>query len=262
MIVLVDTHAHLYPCHDVDLFLACARRNLSRLAGRHVPHAQAHVLCLTERSMDTAFADLAAGRQAPRGWRLAPCAESSAVRLRADDFFELILVAGRQVVTRERVEVLGLGIAAAVPDGLPLADTLDTIREREGVPVLPWSPGKWLGQRGRVVRALIETAAPGGFLLGDTALRPRPCILPRLLVLGSERGIALLAGSDPLPLPGDERHVARYATLLDAPFSAETPVASLRLALSSPTPRATVCGSRRSWPSVALALARHALALR
>jgi hypothetical protein len=262
VIVLVDTHAHLYRCHDVDRFLASARRNLSRLGTRHVPHAQTHVLCLTERSMDTAFADLAAERQAPRGWRLVPCAESGAVRLRASDSFELILVAGRQVVTRERVEVLALGIAAVLPDGLPLCDTLGRIRERQGVPVLPWSPGKWLGQRGRTVRAVVETAAPGDFLLGDTALRPRPGILPRLLVLGRERGIRLLAGSDPLPLPGDERHVARYATLLDTPFSAETPVASLRLALSGPAPRVTVCGSRRSWPSVALALSRHALALR
>jgi len=262
VIVVVDAHAHLYRCHDVDRFLACARRNLSRLGDRHLPHAQAHVLCLTERSMDTAFADLAAGRQAPRGWRLMPCAEISAVRLRAEDSFELILMAGRQVVTRERVEVLGLAIAAAVPDGLPLGETLHSIREQEGVPVLPWSPGKWLGQRGRLLRTLVQEATPGDFLLGDTALRPRPSVLPQLFTLARERGIALLAGSDPLPLPGDERHVARYANLLDAPFSAELPVASLRSALSGPKPCTTVCGRRRSWPSVALALARHALARR
>jgi hypothetical protein len=265
VIVVVDTHAHLYPCAKLDRFLENARQHLSGLAAQaanrstHRPGACVHVLCLTERASETAFAQLADGRLTATGWRLLGCAEPAALRLRAEDSFELTLVAGRQIVTRERLEALALGLDTPLPDGLALPEALSRIREARGLAVLPWSPGKWLGHRGRVVRDLLLSAQPGELLLGDTALRPQPGLEPRLHVLGRRHGIAIVAGSDPLPLPGEERHVGRYATVMDVPFSPETPIASLRTALSAAASPATH-GTRRSWLSVAVALARHALA--
>lgn len=260
--IVVDTHAHLYPCYDVGRFLATARRNLSRIGARATSGraACAHVLCLAERPTENAFADLADARLTPRGWRLVRCAEDAALKLLAEDAFELFVVAGRQIVTRERLELLALGIAAGLPAGEALDKTLASVRRLRAVPVLPWSPGKWAGQRGRELRALIQTAAAGDFLLGDTALRPCPGTVPPLFALARARGLPLLAGSDPLPLAGDERHVGRYVTVVDAPFSAETPFASLRAALCADGPAPLAHGRRRGWPSVALALARHALA--
>jgi len=254
-VIVADTHAHLYPCYDVDGFFAAARRNLSSVAPAR--GIRAHVLCLTERATENAFADLRGARLRPRGWQLAHCSENVGIRFLAEDAFELIIVAGRQIVTRERLEVLALGVAAAVPDGLATGEAIDKIRELNGLAVLPWSPGKWIGQRGRLVRRLLQTAAPAQLLLGDVALRARPGLLPRLLTLGRSRGFTLLAGSDSLPLAGEERHVGRYATVVEGVISTEAPAASLRALLSGRG--AMACGRRRSWPSVGLALARHAL---
>jgi hypothetical protein len=257
-VIVVDTHAHLYPCYDVDRFFAAARRNLSRIAsGRDVC---ARVLCLTERATENAFADLRGERLRPRGWHVVHCPDRTAVRVAAEDGFELMVVAGRQVVTQEGLEVLALGVTVAIPNGLAGRETIDRTRALDGLPVLPWSPGKWIGRRGRLVRALIETAAPGQLLLGDVALRPRPSPEPRLLTLGRRRGFTLLAGSDPLPLAGEERHVGRYATAVDGVVSPATPSAFLRASLCEVGAAPSVCGSRRSWLSVGCALARHALA--
>jgi hypothetical protein len=266
VIVVVDTHAHLYPCARLDRFLESARQHLSYLASHAATRAThpsdpcAHVLCLTERASETAFAQLADGRLEATGWRLRRCAEPAALRLRAEDSFELTFVAGRQVATRERLEALALGLDMPLPDGLALSEALSRIREARGIAVLPWSPGKWLGHRGHVVRDLLLSAKPGEMLLGDSALRPQPGIEPRLHALGRRRGIALVAGSDPLPLPGEERHIGRYATVVDVPFSPETPIASLRTALCAAQSPLATHGTRRSWLSVAVALARHAVA--
>jgi hypothetical protein len=262
-VIVVDTHAHLYPCYDLDRFLAAAERNLSHV-GAAVASRGGHcsyVLCLTERPTESAFADLQAARLRPARYRVAPCSEDTAFRLASDDGFDLLVVAGRQIVTRERLELLALGVADSVPHGVEIAESLESVRRLRGVPVLPWSPGKWTGERGRTLRALIDGAAAGDFFLGDTALRPWPAARPSLFTVAHARGLGLLAGSDPLPLRGEERHVGRYVTVLDAPFFAEAPVASLRAAFCD-VPRATAGrgGRRRPWTSGLYALARHALA--
>jgi hypothetical protein len=67
-VILVDTHAHLYPCHDLDRFLTAARRNFEQISARVAPARDrcTYILCLTERSTEDAFANLLAARLRPR----------------------------------------------------------------------------------------------------------------------------------------------------------------------------------------------------
>ncbi len=267
MIVVADTHAHLYPCYDVAVFLATARRRLAPLAaaaGRERASGApvAHVLCLTERASESAFADIASGRPLPRGWRLARCGEPTALRLETDDAFALTLIAGRQIVTAERLEVLALATGATIDDGLPLAETVARVRAADGLAVLPWSPGKWLGRRGRIVRDAIDAAKPAELLVGDTALRPRLSPAPTLFTLAGARGLGIICGSDPLPLPGEERHVGRYATVAESALSPDEPSAGLRALLCSGGAGLSRAGSRRSALSFAMSWTRHALSAR
>jgi len=70
----------------------------------------------------------------------------------------ICLIAGKQVATQERLEVLGLAVGESIPDGRPLRETIDRIVTCGGFPVLAWAPGKWWGQRGRIVRDFVDAS--------------------------------------------------------------------------------------------------------
>jgi hypothetical protein len=121
-----------------------------------------------------------------------------------------------------------------------------------------WSPGKWTGARGRLVEALVEETPPGGLLLADTALRPRGWPEPRLMRRARAKGFGVLAGSDPLPFPGEERRIGCYATCWEGSFDPERPAASVRAALDTPSPALHARGTRLGVAAVAWRLARVA----
>ena len=208
MTVIADTHVHIYPFHDRTALIDGAFRRLAALA----PAAGARALCLTERHDCHAFRELPGDR-----------VETNAVTWGDGRIF-----AGRQIVTRERLEVLALTIEADIPDGQPIADVLPRIRELGGVPVLSWAPGKWFFKRGDVMRNLIKNSTPGDFLLGDTSLRPTVWPEPCLMCSARKKGFSIVAGSDPLPVPGEEKYAGTYATIIEGNFDAAKPVSSMR----------------------------------
>jgi hypothetical protein len=90
----------------------------------------------------------------------------------------LYIIAGRQIVTAERLEVLALGFEGLVPDGEPIRQVIDRVRSAAAVAVIPWGFGKWWGRRGKVVSGLLKDHERLGFFLGDnggrTAFLGRP----------------------------------------------------------------------------------------
>lgn len=228
--IAADTHVHVYPCHDLDTALSTGLRNLDRLAGPHRPDQLVRMLFLTERQDCRVFRELVQGHTRFRDPRftLEGPFESAALRVHLDDQPALYLFAGRQVVTCERVEVLALTTDDVIPDGQPLPAVLQRIRACGGIPVLSWAPGKWFFKRGRLVRQVLTTCRPGDLLVGDTTLRPTVWPEPRLLRKAAKRGIRVVAGSDPLPFPGEEACVGQYGIVGEALFDPERPVSSAR----------------------------------
>jgi len=158
------------------------------------------------------------------------------------------LVAGRQIVTAERIEVLGLAMPGRVDDGRPAPDTVAAVQAAGGVPVLAWAPGKWFFARGRVVLDIIARHPPGALLLGDTTLRPTVWPEPAIMRAARKRGYGIAAGSDPLPFAGEEARMGAYASVIEAPFDAQNPLASARAALRQGPARCV--GRRGSLPEV------------
>lgn len=257
MPIIADTHLHLYPCYAAGAALAGLADRLGTLAAAAGVPAAARVGVLVDRAGQSGLADLAAAapRLADAGLRLAPAAEPGALRLTTAAGADLHLLAGRQIVTAERIEVLALAASLPVPDGLPAAEVLARIRAAGGVPVLSWAPGKWWFARGRLVAGLLAQGAPGTLLLGDTTLRPLGWGGPELLRAARRRGIGIVAGSDPLPVAGDECQMGRYTTVWPAAdFDPGRPVGSLRSALADASAaRATgarngpLAAARRLW---------------
>ncbi len=239
--LLADTHVHLYRCYDLEDAFDSAFRKLAALRRRHklAPDDPA-ALFLTERADHHVFRDLKSGER----FSVEPIGENL-LEVRHSELGSLYLAPGRQIITAERLEILALTVDMEYPDGKPIREVIAAVREAGGVPVLPWSPGKWFSNRGKIVREIIQSSEKGTLLLGDTTLRPLLWGEPRLMREGRERGLTVVAGSDPLPFAGEERYIGSYGSLLDGPFDRSRPLSSLRDLLRRPA-AVTTCGRRLS----------------
>ncbi|HWR98119.1 MAG TPA: hypothetical protein VN317_06820 [Candidatus Methanoperedens sp.] len=254
--VIADTHLHLYPSYDFPAAIAALAANLT---------GHGAGVCagfLTERSGCNAFAAIGSGALTlpPGSGRFQELREPGTVALVRDDAPPVYLFAGRQIATAERIEVLALTFDTAIADGLPAAEVIAAVRAAGGVPVLAWSPGKWWFARGRLVRELLARRQPGEILVGDTALRPAGAREPRVMREARRRGIGVLAGSDALPLPGEERYLGSYVTVLDGDFDPESPRDSVRRLLRTAGATAGTSGARVPWTSAARRWLRNARA--
>ncbi|MBR6022547.1 MAG: hypothetical protein IK066_09050, partial [Kiritimatiellae bacterium] len=207
--ILLDAHVHVYPFYDLARFLDAAVSNMP------LPAPTDHrVLALAERHDCHFFAALLDGSLAlPAPWRIASASPAAVTLARGDD--ALTFLPGRQIVPRERIELCALGADAAIPDGLSADETFSAILAANALPVLNWAPGKWLFKRARVISALM---ARRPLALCETSLRPIGWPTPLAIRRARRLGLPVLAGSDPLPVPGEEPIVGTCHALLDTPL--------------------------------------------
>lgn len=222
----VDGHVHLYPGYDWRVAVRAMVENL----GKGAEGEAVLVGLLAEGAGVGFFREVRANPERFRSEAVAlePSPDPGALVVKAGGRGKAYLVAGRQVVTAERLEVLAIGTDADIPDGQPVRRTLELVKAAGAVAVLSWSPGKWFFGRGKLVRRLLEEAPAGSFLLGDTALRPMYWPFPSLMALGRRRGFKVVGGSDPLPLPDEERRIGTYGVCVRAAFDPEAPAESVR----------------------------------
>jgi hypothetical protein len=216
MELLADTHLHLYSCYDLD----CAFSGLIDRLVAHTPQA-VFAAFLTERAGYNFYKQLQTGEKILRDFVIAKASNNLVLR-RKKDARCLTVLPGRQIIAAENIEVLALCTDALFADGIPAAELIRSIREQNGVPVLPWSPGKWFFQRGKVVQYLLHSFTPQDFLLGDVSLRPVGWPLPLLMRKAQRLGYKIISGSDPLPFSGEEKQFGRYASKI---VSAEQKIA-------------------------------------
>lgn len=232
MCTLLDSHVHFHPSFDASTFLDAAAANFSRAARLIAPtssvadasfdpsrQASAMVIC----AIDPSEAPLAPISRAVTNcsWSVTTTqpnaivvTRASQANLRTSDN-ALLLIAGRQVVTKERLELLVVGTSASFPNDAPLTSTMQAVEESGGVSILPWGFGKWLFQRGRVLRSLLSRSIGStSLLLGDNGCR-WSARRPSLLNLAESTGISILAGSDPLNLPNHVRRPGSFGSVLD-----------------------------------------------
>src|SRR5690606_9853780 len=94
------------------------------------------------------------------GWTVVPDAEDDLLLRARGDGRELRIVAGRQLASREGIELLTLATRARLPDQLPLEEALQRAEATGGLTVLPWGAGKWLGRRGNWMREALQRQRP------------------------------------------------------------------------------------------------------
>ncbi|MDH3599786.1 MAG: hypothetical protein OEU26_09140 [Candidatus Tectomicrobia bacterium] len=239
-LVLVDGHVHIYACHEIDRVLDSAWRHFKRVADGYGTADFQGVLIFTESAGDQVFDDLFhCTRRTVGRWYVLETGEKRSLSLQRGDGARLLLLAGRQLVSREKLELSAYFITETVADGAPLTTLLEQVHGLGGLSVLPWGVGKWFGKRGReVAERLGRSATP--LLLSDNGGRPWFWPMPRLFHLARQQHIPVLAGSDPLPKVSEQQQAGRVGFVLKGALRPEYPAEDLKqrlLALQAPPPR-------------------------
>jgi hypothetical protein len=248
IMILVDTHVHVYPSYNVGNLLSSAVEHFSVL-GLGLGEASAdRCLCLTETQQNHFFAMWHAAESSVvgGGWRVMRSDDSRVLRAQHTQMGSVWVVAGRQVISRERLEVLALVCDGNVEDGQSLDATLSAIRAAGAVPVLSWAPGKWWGARGVVVKQALQQNTPTDLAVGDIPMRSWIWGEPAIMREAHQRGFRILAGTDPLPLKGEESGVGRYAMAIHArtPQTGADLIELLRTSLLRESPAVQIAGRR------------------
>lgn len=252
--VVADAHVHLHPCFEPASFFDAASRNF-QTAARALGLAEPvdGLLAFTEARGADYFSDLTERARSAEGtlgrWTVRSTGEPESLVLEGAS--RLILIAGRQIETEERIELLALGTRRRVPDGRSIEETLRTVRGAGALAVVPSGFGKWWLRRGELVRNLVARERPGEFFLGESAGRPRGAPEPRLFELARSRGIAVLPGSDPFPFPSEQGRVGSACVALEGPPDLDRPTVWLKDAVRRMEPDApTYVELRRLGPFI------------
>ncbi|MEP6688688.1 MAG: hypothetical protein ABJC36_10095 [Gemmatimonadales bacterium] len=250
--LLIDAHVHVHDCFEIDVFLEQAHRNFEQAAREHGWAPALGVLMLTESEGVDWFGRLAsmAGPSAPAAaalpttWTI-ETTRDPATLVATSRGLRLLLVAGRQVVAQEGLEVLLLGTRSTVPDGRPIRAVLEEGASLGALRVIPWGAGKWLFRRGRLLHELIAAARPGGgFFLGDGGGRPFFWNTPRHFRQAERGGIRVLPGTDPLPFFRQTGRAGSYGFRLEGAIDLSSPGEGIKAALRDPASRLTPFGRR------------------
>lgn len=239
MRLTADTHVHIYPHYDTKLALHTLRTNLSQFDRKATCLA-----FLAERSDCNFFADFEKNSTQVLGTEAEVLYLENALYIRERGYPDLYIFPGRQVITRERIEILSLTIDTQIPEGLAASEVVERIGRENGVPVLSWAPGKWFFKRKRVVQALLDASQPGSLLVGDTTLRPTCWLRPLLMRQAARKGLAVIGGSDPLPFAGEEEIMGRYGIQFDCDLDSANPAGSIRSVLTRPGWQPSLRGRR------------------
>jgi len=271
-LLVVDAHVHIYPCFDLPEYFSAAFSNCLQVA-RNVGYDRSHipVLLLTEGRRQRVYQDIQAeikkgntriGNEETGGYRVFATEEDGSLRIEKEDGRFLFLVAGRQIVTSEQLEVLALSTVSEIPDGLPLEKTVAVVEKNRAIPVIPWGFRKWSGRRRHVLTEFLASRREGGFFLGDNGGRPT---LLRFPDFGREvPGLSLkvLPGSDALPLPSELKKVGSFGFTLQEEFTLGRPGEALKRILLKRGVEPTPFGShenlyRFAWNQMNLRIWKH-----
>ncbi len=166
-------------------------------------------------------------------WRLTRTDEKVSLRALKGSDQELILIAGRQIVTQEKLEVLALLTRHQFSDGLPLEKTVRQISSKGGIPVIPWGAGKWMGQRGKVLKKFLHEKHLFNFFLGDNGGRPSFWRKGAHFEVAKKMAIQTLRGSDPLPLSNEMNRIGSFGFVMDEKIDIKKPARSLKQFLNN-----------------------------
>lgn len=250
--IFVDAHVHIYSCFDLQSFLDSALENFKAEAARcGQEDAFTALVLLTETAKENWFHRLAgyAGSRSGNGtesignWTFHRTNENSSLYAQSEKSQGFFLIAGRQIVTSEGLEVLALATAQTFTDGSPIVELIEAVKESGGIPVIPWGFGKWMGKRGAILKNILRKEKDSFLFLGDNSGRPVFLPRPSLFEFAEKKGIRVLPGSDSLPFPSESHRAGSFGLSIQGTIARDRPARDLKRILPDPKTRFQAYGN-------------------
>jgi hypothetical protein len=241
--LIIDAHVHIYPLFDLSLAIKNSVLNFNASLSSDQKAETVKIWLLTERS-DCHFFGRALENHV-KDFSMERAAEETLLVRDVADNPVLYIFAGRQLISSDNLEVCALGTTFHLPDKkMTTLDTIRAVRDAGGLAAINWAPGKWFGERGKIVERLFEILNPKELFISDTTMRPTIWPTPKLMAEAQKSGFRILSGSDPLPFRGEENLIGSYAFMTSGEFEAARPASSLMAILNDDGNHFTVCGKR------------------
>jgi len=244
-LILFDAHVHIYPQFDLINTINKSLLNFAKIKEtNHLPNKTIKVWLLTE-GQDYHFFSQEHALNNEYSIKQTGEKESLVVINNHTNKPILYIIAGRQIVTKDKLEICALTTLFKPKDReFNTQDTIQSVLDLNGVAALNWAPGKWLFSRGKIVREVIEKNNPDSLLISETTMRPTFWPTPSLMKIAINMGFKVIAGSDPLPFTKEENLIGSYCSLLKGSFNTEKPADSMRHLLLDPSMSSKRLGKR------------------
>lgn len=239
--LLVDSHFHLHHISELEAVLQHANTQFKKATtNNNINTPWYGVLVLTDDAKSTGFSHIkymistAPERSLRRGnWELSNTDESSSVIAKNTSGQAIFICAGQHIVTREKLELLSILSDTRIPDGRPVYDTIKAVRQQGGLPVLSWSAGTWLGQKGKIVSNILEKATNEVIFIGDNSTRPKLwAVIPQFTV-ARQNNIPVLRGTYPLNIKNKKKLGGDFGFYVSGKFNPLKPAESLQAILTA-----------------------------
>ncbi len=250
--LLIDGHIHLYPLYKLTLAINNGIKKLQQAAiqsnSTDMSQKQIPVWLLVER-YDCNFFDQISSESSVtlNGFQLKAAGDGSTIIVSKNDTIVLYIFAGRQLVTKENLEILSLVSPFNLKDReYSIEEVIDNVNKNNGVPAINWAPGKWFFSRGEIVKNVLHKYSPDQLLIGDTSLRTTLWPTPKLMSRSQQKEFKIIAGSDPLPFEDEENQIGTYGFTVSAQFDESKPAVSMRNILRDRTLHFNFIGNRNN----------------
>ena len=246
--ILIDAHAHLYDCYDLNTYFLSATKNFARASQVHAAQ-KAYTYCLflvngAEKGIDrlntapnSAVAQILKVEKTQE-----PC-----TLLVSKNNCEIIVIGGRQLVTRENLEVLAVGTRKNFKEHRPLNEMIEDIKQEGALAIVPWGFGKWWRTRGKIIEDYLRDAKDSSELaIGDSGNRPFFIPKEAIFNIATKQGILNLPGSDPLPFSADAKRPGSFGSVWHGRINRNRPFESLQKIIKNPVNGTDFFGSPES----------------
>ncbi len=212
-LVLIDSHVHIHETYDVDIFFDFVFNNFLKYAGKieNVKQWKAFLL-LTEMEGVNKFEEIKKLQTvgSEKQFKVENTNENISVKIISAEGNEIFVIAGKQIIAENNIEVLALCTNEKLEEGQDLTTTINKINSVNTVPVLPWGVGKWTGKRKEIITEFLKKQKEEKFFLGDNSGRPAFWKAPHLFTVGNETGHFVLPGTDALSIRDEITKTASY----------------------------------------------------
>ena len=144
--LVVDGHVHYYECYDFEEFFNMVIKNMNNMYSSIYPDDNNfHKVLLFTEGKDSDYFSQFKKNDIPEQkseYKFENTQEDCSIILLKNNQPLCYILAGRQIVTRENLEVLSIASSQKIEDGLPIKDVVKKLIDNKQIAVLAWGVGK------------------------------------------------------------------------------------------------------------------------